>query len=249
MLDGFFMITMALEFSSPVRSVAVLASESQTNPATALGAASDEGARTLKPLNLVERALGKASVGLESIERLVVGLGPGSYTGIRSAIALAQGWQLARPIQLMGISTVVCLAAQAHANGWFGNVNVVIDAQRGEVYVARFEINESGWRETEPLRLATMEQARGIATTPSPAHPAAIGFVGAGGGAVFPALVIGPEVARWFPDGRTLVPDAAVLGRLSQGRTGSSSGEELEPIYLRQTCFVKAPLPRVLPLL
>ena len=221
---------MALEFSSPVRSVAVLARESQTNPGAVLGAASDEGARTLKPLNLVERALEQASVGLESIERLVVGLGPGSYTGIRSAIALAQGWQLARPIQLIGISTVVCLAAQAHAKGWLGNVNVVIDAQRGEVYVAGFEIDASGWRETEPLRFA-------------------IGLADSGGVAVFPALLIGPEVARWFPEGRTLVPDAAVLGGLSHGRTDSSSGEELEPIYLRQTCFVKAPVPRVLPLL
>lgn len=243
------MITMALEFSSPVRSVAVLARESQTNSAAVLGAASDEGARTLKPLNLVERALGNASVGLESIERLVVGLGPGSYTGIRSSIALAQGWQLARPIRLTGMSTVVCLAAQAHAKGWFGNVNVVIDAQRGEVYVARFEINPSGWRETEPLRLATIEEARGIATTPSSAHPATIGLADSGGAAVAPTLIVGPEVARWFPEGRTLVPDAAVLGGLSRGRTDSSSGEELEPIYLRQTCFVKAPLPRVLPLL
>jgi len=48
------------------------------------------------PLRLVERALAEAKVERGQIECVAVGLGPGSYTGIRGAIALAQGWQLAR---------------------------------------------------------------------------------------------------------------------------------------------------------
>ena len=59
---------------------------------------------------------------------IAVGLGPGSYTGIRAAIAVAQGWQLARGIKLLGINSVECLAAQAQAGKIFGRVNVVIDA-------------------------------------------------------------------------------------------------------------------------
>ncbi len=42
-------------------------------------------------------------------------------------------------------------------------------------------------------------------------------------------------------------PRAATLGQLAAGRADFVSGEKLEPIYLRETKFVKAPPPRVLP--
>src|SRR5205823_3066289 len=70
------------------------------------------------------------------IECVVVGLGPGSYTGIRVAISIAQGWQLARGVKLLGISSVECLAAQAQGEGIKGEINIVIDAQRDEFYLA-----------------------------------------------------------------------------------------------------------------
>jgi len=63
---------------------------------------------------------------------IAVGLGPGSYTGVRAAIALAQGWQLAREIKLLGVSSVEAIAVQAQAEKIFGRVNVVMDAQRNE---------------------------------------------------------------------------------------------------------------------
>ena len=55
-----------------------------------------DGRRSTNALGLVEEALRQAQLDREQIECLAIGLGPGSYTGIRSAIALAQGWQLAR---------------------------------------------------------------------------------------------------------------------------------------------------------
>ena len=61
-------------------------------------------------LALVERALAQANCRREEIAVVAVGLGPGSYTGIRSAIALAQGWQLGRGVKTLGISSVECLA-------------------------------------------------------------------------------------------------------------------------------------------
>ena len=72
---------------------------------------------------------------------IAVGLGPGSYTGIRAAIAMAQGWQLARGVKLLGVSSAEALAAQAQAENIFGRVNLVIDAQRGEFYLATWEIS------------------------------------------------------------------------------------------------------------
>jgi tRNA threonylcarbamoyl adenosine modification protein YeaZ len=217
---------LALEFSSPQRSVAVVQQRTDAEP-LALGEAIETGARSTNALGLVEEALRQAQLDRTQIECLVVGLGPGSYNGIRLAIALAQGWQLARPVKLLGISTAECLAAEARAEGIFGRVQVVIDAQRGEFYLAGYDLSAEMSREIEPLRLATLSEVQAC-------HQA--------GG-----IIIGPEVTNWFPGSRVLLPRATTLGRLVQGRTEFVPGEKLEPIYLRATQFVKAPPPRIVP--
>ena len=189
-----------------------------------LGEAIETGARATDALGLVEGALRQAQLDRGQVECLVVGLGPGSYTGIRLAIALAQGWQLAAPVKLLGISSAECLAAQAQAEGIVGRVGIVIDAQRNEFCLAAYDVGPQARREIEPLRLATFAEVQACQQ--------------AG------ALLIGPEVTKWFPGGRLLFPRAATLGHLARDRADFVAGERLEPIYLRETRFVKAPLPR-----
>ena len=110
---------LALEFSSPQRSVAVVRGGAEAGP-RCLGEAIETGARSTNALGLVEDALRQAQLDRAQIECLVIGLGPGSYNGMRLAIALAQGWQLARPSKLLGISSAECLAAQAQAKASSG---------------------------------------------------------------------------------------------------------------------------------
>jgi tRNA threonylcarbamoyladenosine biosynthesis protein TsaB len=182
---------------------------------------------TMKPLSMVATVLKQAGLEREEIEGLAIGLGPGSYTGIRVAIALAQGWQLARPVKLLGLSSVEGIAAQAQADGFTGKASVLIDAQREEFYVAGYDVGIGECREVFSLRLAKLSEVRE--------------WKNAG------ETLIGPEVTRWFPDGRVIFPRAATLGRLAMTRGEFVPGEKLEPIYLRETVFVKAPPPRVLP--
>jgi hypothetical protein len=59
--------------------------------------------------------------------------------------------------------------------------------------------------------------------------------------------LVGPEVGHWFPQGRTVFPRAATLAKLALDRADFVAGENMEPIYLRKTSFVKAPPPRILP--
>jgi hypothetical protein len=54
-------------------------------------------------------------------------------------------------------------------------------------------------------------------------------------------MLAGPEVTKWFPGGRLIFPRAAVLAELAARRCDFTPGERLEPIYLRETNFVKAP--------
>jgi tRNA threonylcarbamoyl adenosine modification protein YeaZ len=217
---------LALEFSSPQRSVAVVHGGEDAGPLS-LGEAIETGGRSTNALGLVEDALRQAQLDRAQIECLAIGLGPGSYNGMRLAIALAQGWQLARPVKLLGISSAECLAAQAQAEGIFGRVEIVIDAQRNELYLAGYELGPQARRELEPLRLTTLAEAQARQQ--------------AG------ATLIGPEVTKWFPAGRVLFPRAATLGQLARDRTDFVAGERMEPIYLRETRFVKAPPPRIIP--
>jgi tRNA threonylcarbamoyl adenosine modification protein YeaZ len=206
------MTILALEFSSPQRSVAVM------RAGQVLGEVIETGAT--RAFGMIEAALREAKLEREQIEVLAVGLGPGSYTGVRVALSMAQGWQLARGTKLLGVSSAVCLAAQARAEGIFGRVNVMVDAQRNEFYLATYETSAGGWNTIEPLRILTLKEVQLRAEARE--------------------ILAGPEVTRWFPGGRTIFPRAATLARLAAERDGSVVGEKLEPIYLREVNFAKA---------
>src|SRR3974390_2127398 len=150
---------LALEFSSALRSVAVVEAKGKTVP-LAVNEVVETGGIAGKPLGMIEEALREAKLEREQIEMLAVGLGPGSYTGVRTAIALAQGWQLARGVKLVGIGSAECIVAEAQAEGIIGQVVVVIDAQRGEFYLAGYELSPTGWREIEPLHLASAAEVK-----------------------------------------------------------------------------------------
>lgn len=214
---------LALDFSSPQRSVAVLA---DNDPVTHEVVDAAPG-RDMKPFALIESALSKAGLERETIECLAIGLGPGSYTGIRVAISLAQGWQLATGVKLLGLSSVDCIAVQAAAAGVNGRFSIVIDAQRGELYLAGYETSHGVAQPTSPLKLVSIGEAQEREKAGD--------------------LMIGPEVTRWFPGGNIVFPQATTLARLAKSRSDFLSGEKLEPIYLRETTFVKAPPARALP--
>jgi tRNA threonylcarbamoyl adenosine modification protein YeaZ len=200
---------LAVEFSSEERSVAV------ASDGNVLANVTENGGR--RALGLVEKALAEAGCEREEIECIAIGIGPGSYTGIRGAIALAQGWQLGRAVRLIGISSVESLAARAWAENMRGTVNVVVDAQRQEFYLARYEMDSKEYKETEPLRLVSFAEVAAL------------------------SQIVGPDVAQFFPSARNLCPDAATLARLAATKEEFIAGEKLEPIYLRETSFKKSP--------
>lgn len=211
---------LALEFSSSQRSVAVL----DGGGTSVCEVVETSPGNTMKPLGMVERALNQAGLERGQIGCIAVGIGPGSYTGIRVAISLAQGWQLATGVKLIGVSSVACMAEQAAGDGITTPFSVIVDAQRGEFYLASFEVNGDGPSEAAPLRLATLAEAQARERVGD--------------------ILIGPEVTRWFPNGRLVFPRAETLARLARQRSDFINGDRLQPIYLRETTFVKAPPPR-----
>src|SRR5215467_1746824 len=115
---------LAFEFSSSQRSVAILQVRSPSGPTVLAAEVVESGNVSTRPMAMIEEVLRQAGLEREQVECVAVGLGPGSYTGVRTAIALAQGWELGRAVKLIGISSAECLAAQARTEGMTGQVLV-----------------------------------------------------------------------------------------------------------------------------
>ncbi len=85
---------------------------------------------------VLDGALEAAAVDLSAIGRIVVTIGPGSFTGIRVGVSVARGLALALGRPCIGVGSLQALAASA---GGQGPVLAVVDAKRGEVYAALFD--------------------------------------------------------------------------------------------------------------
>lgn len=99
-------------------------------------------------LPLVARVLDRAGVGWEEVDRIAVGVGPGTFTGLRIGIATARALARARDIPLVGVSTLQSLALARPdpdaVPAGLDAVLAVLDARRGEVFAASWRIDETG---------------------------------------------------------------------------------------------------------
>jgi tRNA threonylcarbamoyl adenosine modification protein YeaZ len=220
---------LALEFSSPERGLAVL-DDQQVR-----GFAIDRTERGSRCFELITRVLEEARLAASDIECIVVGLGPGSFGGIRTAIAIAQGWQIARGVKLLGVNSTDAIARRINSRDemhmrravtpFRGVANIVCDAQRGEVFAARYQIG------------GDVPQALGGFELLSPGEEERRRAAGE----IFFKADMGP----WrLGHELVLLADARVVGQMAAGRTDFVSGDQLEPHYLRRAEFVKAPAPK-----
>ncbi len=160
------------------------------------------------------------------VQAIAVSLGPGSYAGIRTAIAFAQGWQLVHAVRLVGVPSADALAAAAQAAGRRGAHHVLIDAQRGEFYRAEYELGEETAVCLSSLKIVSSAEALAglaVARGLSPDAPA-----------------LGSACEEAFPTAATIAQLAA--RHLAQpAATDALADTPLEPVYLRPVQFAKTP--------
>lgn len=165
-------------------------------------------------LPAVERVLAEARRGLDEVTGIVVGTGPGPYTGLRVGLATAGAIAAARGMPVHGLCTLDGIARAAGLDEPFV---VVTDARRKEVYWARYV--DARTRETGPFVCRPDEVPSDVAKLPA---------VGAGA----------RLYAEAFPGVRHDLPahaSAVALGALAVERL--AAGEELaapRPLYLRR---------------
>src|SRR5205823_2510395 len=110
---------------------------------------------TTRLMPLIVEVLERAATEWAEIDRIAVGIGPGTFTGLRIGVATARSLSRARRIPLVGVSTLESLAlnasgadpATARANDAHDAeaVLAVLDARRGEVFAAGWQLGHR-WR-------------------------------------------------------------------------------------------------------
>lgn len=130
------MNVLALDTSSDRSVVAVSAGGRVTEDSGARAGDSRHG-DVLLPR--IEAQLKAAGIAPAQLQLIAVGLGPGSFTGLRVGLATAKGLALATGIPLRGVSSVEVLARAVFERAAPERVAVVLDAGRGELYVAGYE--------------------------------------------------------------------------------------------------------------
>jgi tRNA threonylcarbamoyladenosine biosynthesis protein TsaB len=188
------MLTLAFDTATPAATVALVGDG-------VLGERVTAAARVLADADELLREHGLAQ---DEIERLVVGTGPGSFTGIRIGLALVRGLAFSLELPVAGVSTLGALAAGARG------ALPVIDAKRAEIFVLLAggpHCLAPGELELEPGTLCV------------------------GDGAVRYRALLEEQGAEVPPDESALhVPWARHHAALAHDY---GSAEEIEPIYLR----------------
>ena len=102
------------------------------------GTLSTEAGRADQLITVIERLLGEQNLDYTDLDVIAVNRGPGSFTGIRSAVALSCGVALAAGIPVIGVTSHETLAALLASDEGGDPLLVALDARRGEVYTQAF---------------------------------------------------------------------------------------------------------------
>jgi len=192
------MITLALDTSTPHGSVALLNSDAVLFDEKFTADRSHSSSLFV--------ALEKVRAHTDRVDLIAVGLGPGSFAGVRIAIAAAIGLRLSFDARLVGLPSVAALDTAAPVYVAIG------DARRESFYFSKVE---SGACVEGPLLATEAELAQRLeafATIP----------------------VFATEAVRQFPIAQIALPSAVILARLAGAERGIVATENLEPIYLRE---------------
>jgi tRNA threonylcarbamoyladenosine biosynthesis protein TsaB len=187
-----------------------------------LGPAADGGPRHATGLLEEVEGCAVAAGGWDRVGLLGVGLGPGSFTGLRIAIATARGLAASLGLAASGVCTLDAIGRGMAEAGVAGQRLAVLDARRGEAFAALY--SEGGERIWEPLVCRPEQLAERVAALAEPPSAAGSG-----------AVRFRHELARL---GVRIEDDADPVHRVAARHicalaAAAAGGAPLVPIYLR----------------
>lgn len=181
-------------------------------------------------LPMVHELLAEAGLGLNSLDGIAFGEGPGSFTGLRIGCGVAQGLAFGAELPVAGIGTLLALAEGAAAD----RVIACLDARMGEIYHAAYKKNENGWEEVSAPALGLPQD------TPELAGEL---WTGCGSGfAAYGEALCARYAGRLVKVLPEMLPHAAEIAMLAAERFRQGLGQdaaEAAPLYIRNKVALK----------
>ncbi len=211
-----------------------------------------------KLLPLIDDLLQRASASRECLQALVFGRGPGAFTGLRTAVSVAQGIGFALDIPVLGVSSLLAMAEGARRERGVTHVITALDARMGEVYFAAFmyapsvvaghEHGDAAWQLLAAERVCKPETvtiaSAGVVTGDQSQQWLAVGTGFAVHGAAMlqalraqhPSWQIDVETAMAGTENQPRLPlaqDMLTLAMPALHRGEAIDAADAEPVYLR----------------
>lgn len=213
---------LALDASTEACSVALLTDEGTTGRFEELGRTHAD-----RILAMVDEVLKEGDVPLRALDGIAAGVGPGSFTGVRIGVAVAQGLAFGAGVPVLPITTLEALAFPLLGDGAQG-VLACLDARMGEVYWGLFAESSSGG--------VAASAALKVGPPSSVQLPPSGRYRGVGRGfSAYPALASLPGLELEARDRRAL-PEAYAMAHLGRIRLNGGLGidaSDLQPEYVR----------------
>lgn len=146
---------LAFDTSTEALSVAVTAGP-EAAPLLFSGPGGALASATLIPELL--RLLEQAGLTLPALDAIVFGCGPGSFTGLRTACAVAQGLAFGASVPVLPVDTLMAVAEEARACCGATQVQAVLDARMDEIYAADYRFDGALWQQQGDFQLLKPEQ-------------------------------------------------------------------------------------------
>jgi tRNA threonylcarbamoyladenosine biosynthesis protein TsaB len=179
---------------------------------------------------MVGEVLAESGLTLRDLHGVAYGEGPGSFTGLRIACAVAQGLAFSADLPVAGIGTLLAMATAGDAS----RVICCLDARMQEVYHAAYEQHDGQWREISAPRVCAPDAVP---------LPEGGGWTGCGSGFTAYGDVLkqrmGAGLAALRPE---VYPHARDIARLAAPLFAAGHGlpaEQAAPVYIRDKVALK----------
>ena len=241
------MIVLGLDTSTAATAVALRLADGSTTQARDDPPAGAHPGHATRLLDMAHELLMGAGIAWSALDRIAVGLGPGTFTGLRVGVASARGLAQSLSVELVGVSSPRALAAAALADDAAGTaggadaagrgaVLAVLDARRGEVFAAAYELGDQGLPDelAAPRALAPQQLSSILAEAQQSAGSEPRRWLAVGDGAIRFRGALEEAGIPTAPDCSPLhLISAASICELGL-RTAMASLQEIVPDYRRR---------------
>ena len=188
---------------------------------------------SLQLLPMVDDVLKQANIELSQLDGLIFGQGPGSFTGVRIGVGVAQGLAFSAQLPVIGVSSLQTMAQLAYIKYGHRQVIAAIDARMAEVYNGYYQLDEHNIMQAQQAEAVTPPEqlAKHLSGLISEAK-----YVVGTGWEAYPEHLSALQLNQGSPD--ILFPNAEamlVIGKAQLERGDGVSAENAQPVYVRDT--------------